>query len=1030
MVRKVAAFLFMFAAVFFVGSPAHAAEAGDPTPGGGLHLSVSAGPAGGSPTGAVVLTATVTNGSGTACDVVDVPDGGLFVTSARRDGVGFTPQIGRARLVNGAGGEISAHIRTLAPGRSVGFAVDSVNGVTVLAPLRDGTALATSYPVNSVGRYEFRFFYRTPPMAGTKGCAESSNEASVAFTVGHPRSGVPVYLLIVGAAAVVVLAVLVMWLVRRSRRGKAVGVAAVLTLAAALLVTLDARPAQAKVDASLLPPDVLNTYSGCVPLIAGFDPGLFQRLNAGPPPSVFITEEKGGDSRSDSFGSTTIIHWNAKQSGSFFGDYGGATIDPCAELYHELVHADDALFPPDDRYCDKTGIPYDEVKATILENAFRVTRGLLPRTTYLVNNVPLPLPDLGLYQQLGFIHGAGLIDLLDDYCFHLFPPPKNRPTQIPNTGPKSHHCGAVSCGTSNGDPHLFTFDQGYYDFQTVGEFVATQASTSDLVVQVRQAPYAGSRLVAVNVAVAVRIGATKFGFYFEGGALTVHQDGRPASVPIGQTTLSGGSIERRQDPLTGDGYVLHWPDGSQVAVVAANAWGVTLSVALAAGRKKAVTGLLGDDDGSPANDVPSTADRYRSFAERWRVSDATSLFDYGPGQSTATFTDRTFPDRPTTTADLSGPARDLAQAACAPLNLEDPVLLDACLLDVAVTGQTGFATAAQDIDDGMLTDPAEPVPTQGPTTTTKIGSAPTLISVSYPGEVSRLEFPGHKSQRITVEISSATLPETCRPFALLAPNSTEIGSSCVINGAGLINEITLPADGTYALVLDPAGRDLGSALIRIDADQDQTGTIQIDGPPVTLTIGTPGSAARVTFTATAGQKVFVDVVSATLADSCFPLSVRRPGDDAQIGIGCIIHQSGFVDGTVLPVSGRYSIYLNPPDLQTGTATIRLISVADQNGVIVLNGPLVTATIAGPGAVARFTFHGTAGQAVSVDATGGTLPDECNLGLFDGGTQFGFACIVNGVGTMKPTVLPHTGEYTIVINPGERGTGHVQLRLHT
>src|SRR5690606_39704007 len=34
---------------------------------------------------------------------------------------------------------------------------------------------------------------------------------------------------------------------------------------------------------------------------------------------------------------------------------------------------------------------------------------------------------------------------------------------------------------------------------------------------------------------------------------------------------------------------------------------------------------------------------YRTFADAWRVTDRTSLFVYGPGESTASFTDRRWP---------------------------------------------------------------------------------------------------------------------------------------------------------------------------------------------------------------------------------------------------------------------------------------------------------------------------------------------------------------------------------------------------
>jgi hypothetical protein len=48
-------------------------------------------------------------------------------------------------------------------------------------------------------------------------------------------------------------------------------------------------------------------------------------------------------------------------------------------------------------------------------------------------------------------------------------------------------------------------------------------------------------------------------------------------------------------------------------------------------------------DGTSVGQLPPTLhqryiDLYKTFAERWRVTAATSLFDYAPGTSTATFT--------------------------------------------------------------------------------------------------------------------------------------------------------------------------------------------------------------------------------------------------------------------------------------------------------------------------------------------------------------------------------------------------------
>ena len=47
--------------------------------------------------------------------------------------------------------------------------------------------------------------------------------------------------------------------------------------------------------------------------------------------------------------------------------------------------------------------------------------------------------------------------------------------------------------------------------------------------------------------------------------------------------------------------------------------------------------------GGALPDTPGFGDLYPGFADSWRVTDATSLFTYPLGASTATYTDRGFP---------------------------------------------------------------------------------------------------------------------------------------------------------------------------------------------------------------------------------------------------------------------------------------------------------------------------------------------------------------------------------------------------
>ncbi|MCP2259242.1 hypothetical protein LX15_002943 [Streptoalloteichus tenebrarius] len=125
-------------------------------------------------------------------------------------------------------------------------------------------------------------------------------------------------------------------------------------------------------------------------------------------------------------------------------------------------------------------------------------------------------------------------------------------------------------------------------------------------------------------------------------------------------------------------------------------------MSLAAPRRGAVRGLLGNFNGRPEDDLdipgsgplaqpPAFEPLHRAFADAWRVTATSSLFTYEPGTSTETFTDRALPEREVRAEDL--PNRASAEALCRRLGITDEVTLDACTLDVGLTGEARFALA-------------------------------------------------------------------------------------------------------------------------------------------------------------------------------------------------------------------------------------------------------------------------------------------------------------------------------------------------
>ena len=590
---------------------------------------------------AVTLAATLTNRSQSTCALVDSGDLAVQVVDARLNDAPLAPSYGRALIGTGAGQAVTKHAKTTSPNGSVTFEIGSApfGSVDVLTPLPDGSAFVTAWPVTAQGQYEFRLLYQAPALAGAGACQGASSLVTVHFAVIGADGAVGTRWWVVGGVvavallAVLLLAVLLIRRRRGRRQARATTAVALALLCAAAGLGVDVRPAHA--DVSL----VVGDDDIAAPMAVAWGRSLRSTRRCGmnsirrvPPPSTsFRTTRNRNTSRCRAAvrGIPPFL-WNFYDKSRLLGEEK-ARLDPCASLYHELVHAlDRARGQEHAGDCGDTKVPYDEVRATIEENKFRARYHLDQRDKYDGKKIPKALAD----------------------CDKKKAPPK----RADNSRPVCR--GVNGCASTNGDPHLFTFDGARYDFQAVGEFTAVASSRPDLRIQARQSAYTDSRTIAVNTAFAMLVGSTRLGFYLEQGTVLIRRDGQPFDPPRGDTALTAGATLTRNTGLYwGDSYTMTWADGTRAWIDRVGTFGLHLTVDAAAARKATLSGLLGTFDGEKGNDVAAPAGAalplpalfeqlYPSFADGWRITDATSLFDYPAGQSTASFTDRGFPLAP------------------------------------------------------------------------------------------------------------------------------------------------------------------------------------------------------------------------------------------------------------------------------------------------------------------------------------------------------------------------------------------------
>jgi hypothetical protein len=246
---------------------------------------------------------------------------------------------------------------------------------------------------------------------------------------------------------------------------------------------------------------------------------------------------------------------------------------------------------------------------------------------------------------------------------------------------------------------MLTFDGLAYDFQGVGEFVLTKSLDDGLAIQMRTRPWLGSTVASIIDAVAMNVDGDRVGIYVtRDPSLYVNGTGIPS--PSGTIALpSGGQIISESGLHT-----IVWPDSSRVRVELRGSY-LNVVVRLPRVRSNRMEGLLGDFDDEEANDLASrngavlslraSFDQfYGEFGDSWRLTQSESLFDYLDGESTQTFTDRAFPARWFSSLSLPESERNQAGQICLAAGVSDPVLLEACVMDVGVTGDPDFAESS------------------------------------------------------------------------------------------------------------------------------------------------------------------------------------------------------------------------------------------------------------------------------------------------------------------------------------------------
>jgi len=310
-----------------------------------------------------------------------------------------------------------------------------------------------------------------------------------------------------------------------------------------------------------------------------------------------------------------------------------------------------------------------------------------------------------------------------------------------------------------------------------------------------------------------------------------------------------------------------------------------------------------------------------------------------------------------------------------------------------------------------------------------VGGAPGTVNTTVPGQDAFVTFAGVAGHRLALSLTGVTV--SAGTVTVLNPDASVLSPTRAFAKANsFIDPLTLPATGTYKVVLDPKGKATGSVTVTAyDVPADKSSALTL-GSPANNTVDVPGQRANFTFSGTAGQRISLNVEACAFNGT---ITLLKP-DASALASTAVTPAGGFLDTVVLPANGTYTVVVDPGGAQTGAFTFVAYAVpADPTQAITAGGSAVTASTTVPGQNAYLTFNGAVGQRITVlvSNVNGVNPAELNLLKPNGTPAIPAPLTVTSSGAwMQTTTLTVAGQYKILLDPQQANVGSADVNLYT
>ena len=302
-----------------------------------------------------------------------------------------------------------------------------------------------------------------------------------------------------------------------------------------------------------------------------------------------------------------------------------------------------------------------------------------------------------------------------------------------------------------------------------------------------------------------------------------------------------------------------------------------------------------------------------------------------------------------------------------------------------------------------------------------INGSAAKLTIGAGGQTGAITFIATASSWLSLQASSIVSTANNLRYSIYGLGNQVIASGIISASSPSIHLPQLRSNGTYVALFTP---DTDGATLTIAVKSDAT---LASGGTATASTTVPGQSTRVLFSATAGQTLALDIVSATTipANSYIYYTVYSP--NGAIYTTSNISGNGLINLPNLSAAGTYQVLIAPGTTVTGAIQLKL--VLGITGTVPTTGTSQSYAATAPGQNVYLSFTATQGQNLELTLNNASVVGASSNAFYvavygaSGNQVASYYCYPTSPGA---SCLQHlwylaAGKYSVVVTPTYGGT---------